>query len=218
MRDEKFYVPSTAEKPAGAKLVEQPRASDAEGARHSFYVDPKTKKVYSGARYGYYLTDGPVPLGVMQQWSALTGIAPDDVERGQADDAFNWNNAQYDRDVAKLHIEAARLGFRCVPASATGEDKYRRVYDDDGKPTGMVKHQRFGTIVPESDVRLGQIIVPESISANSAFVTESTRVVPASEVTPEMIKRGSDPSPAKNPKPTKKRGLLGGLSNRGKKK
>jgi hypothetical protein len=199
---EKFYVPSRAEAPPGTTF--SPRAP------YSTFVKGSDGRIYTTGNFGFNALNYSMGRDQLATWLQMSGITEEEYERAKGGAAMSWDSSQYDRDVARLHIEADRLGFRCVALEGPIVDKFRRMYDETGRPTGMVKHMRTGNIVSEASVPSEQIVIPESINAQSAFKTESVRTLPASDVTAEQIKRGSDPDtdgrkPAKVRAPRKKK-------------
>lgn len=179
--EDKFYVPTRGEAPPGTKFTPC-------SAQDHFFMRGSDGRIYTTSRFGFNALQFDMTPAQKRAWHAATGIGEDELRHQTIGAKVGWGSTQYDRDVARLHIEAKRLGFRCVELEGPLEDKYRRVFDDEGFPTGTVKHMRTGDILPERAVPIEQIMIPEPINAESGFKTISTHTL-----------REDDPIPAADP-------------------
>lgn len=168
---DKFYVASKHERENGITLRLIDSAPDARDPRDRFAID-QNGRIYSAASYGYTMLDYHPAPGVIAQWCQLSGVKLSELVNMSARRDASWNSDQFDRDVEKLHIEAKRLGFRCVEVEGTGNtiDTLRRLFDENGKPTGFVKNERTGTMIREDvDQPLPTVAIPTPINNQSGL-------------------------------------------------
>lgn len=177
MQNAQYYVPSRMEAVEGTTFEAVEAAADANDPRDHFYKG-SDGRIYSRSRYGYTMLDYQPNPGVREQWRSLAGISDVAHENDVAKRSSSWSSEQFDRDVRKLHIEAGRLGFECIPKLAVNTDTFRRMFDENGVPTGFVKNDRTGTMIREDvGTELPPIDIPEPINAQSGFKTERVQII-----------------------------------------
>lgn len=163
---DQFYVPSRGEAAQGTTFTRVDPDSH-------YFVRGSDGVLYTTSGFGFDVRKYDMSERQRAAWTKATGISDEAIEDAAAREATTWGSEQFNRDVAKLHIEADRLGFVCTPKTVPQADTFRRQFDENGLPTGFVINNRTGAMAQDSTIPLALIDIPAPINATGGMTVET---------------------------------------------